>query len=132
MLVARGSPRGTDVERIHASNERDVRFLLAGIEKAAVIVDGLLGSGVHGALREPIRHAVDLIIRGRGGRAGSRGHADRGRPDRRPGLDPVVRADVTVTSIDPKLGHLTRIGKALAGRVLAAPIGIPAAADPDA
>lgn len=125
---------GTDVERIHASNERDIRFLLAGIEKAAVVVDGLLGSGVHGPLREPIRSAVDLIIRGReagvpvlavdtptavdltGGQAS----------------DPVVRADVTVTFHRPKLGHLTRVGKALAGRVLVAPIGIPAAADPDA
>jgi len=125
---------GTDVERIHAPNERDVRFLLAGIEKAAVIVDALLGSGVHGPLREPIRTAVDLVIRGRS--AGvpvlavdtptavdlTGGHAS----------DPVVRADVTVTFHRPKLGHATRIGKALAGRVLVAPIGIPAVADPDA
>ena len=124
---------GTDVERIHAANERDIRFLLAGIEKAAVIVDALLGSGVHGPLREPIRTAVDLVIRGReagvpvlavdtptavdltGGQAS----------------DPVVRADVTVTFHRPKLGHATRVGRALAGRVLVAPIGIPGAADTD-
>ena len=124
---------GTAVERIHAASERDIRFLLAGIEKAAVIVDALLGSGVHGPLREPIRTAVDLVIRGReagvpvlavdtptavdltGGQAS----------------DPVVRADVTVTFHRPKLGHATRVGKALAGRVLVAPIGIPAAADTD-
>ena len=124
---------GTDVERIHAASERDIRFLLAGIEKAAVIVDALLGSGVHGPLREPIRTAVDLVIRGReagvpvlavdtptavdltGGQAS----------------DPVVRADVTVTFHRPKLGHATRVGRALAGRVLVAPIGIPAAADTD-
>jgi ADP-dependent NAD(P)H-hydrate dehydratase / NAD(P)H-hydrate epimerase len=125
---------GTSAERIHAANERDVRFLLAGIEKAALIVDALLGSGVHGPLREPIRTAVDLVIRGRA--AGvpvlavdtptavdlTGGHAS----------DPVVRADVTVTFHRPKLGHATRTGRALAGRVLVAPIGIPAAADPDA
>ncbi|MET1232153.1 MAG: NAD(P)H-hydrate epimerase [Candidatus Limnocylindrales bacterium] len=125
---------GTTVERIHAANERDVRFLLAGIEKAALIVDALLGSGINGPLREPIRTAVDLIIRGRA--AGvpvlsvdtptavdlTGGHAS----------DPVVRADVTVTFHRPKLGHATRTGRALAGRVLVAPIGIPAAADPDA
>jgi len=125
---------GTAVERIHATTDRDIRFLLAGIEKAAAIVDALLGSGVHGPLREPIRAAVDLVIRGReagvpvlavdtptavdltGGQAS----------------DPVVRADVTVTFHRPKLGHAMRVGKALAGRVLVAPIGIPAAADPDA
>ncbi len=44
--------------------------------------------------------------------------------------DPVVRADVTVTFHRPKTGLRTRIGKALAGRILVAPIGIPPEADP--
>ena len=44
--------------------------------------------------------------------------------------DPCVRADVTVTFHRPKTGLRTRIGKALAGHVLVAPIGIPPEADP--
>jgi len=43
--------------------------------------------------------------------------------------DPVVQADLTVTFHRPKTGLLTRRGAALAGRVLVAPIGIPADAD---
>ena len=43
--------------------------------------------------------------------------------------DPVVRADLTVTFHRPKVGLRTRRGTALAGRVLVAPIGIPAEAD---
>ena len=123
---------GTDVERIHAANERDIRFLLAGIEKAAVIVDALLGSGVHGPLREPIRTAVDLVIRGRAAGVPVLAVDTPTAVDLTGGQasDPVVRADVTVTFHRPKLGHATRVGKALAGRVLVAPIGIPAAADP--
>jgi len=123
---------GTDVERIHAANERDIRFLLAGIEKAAVIVDALLGSGVHGPLREPIRTAVDLVNRGRAAGVPVLAVDTPTAVDLTGGLasDPVVRADVTVTFHRPKLGHDTRVGKALAGRVLVAPIGIPPAADP--
>jgi NAD(P)H-hydrate epimerase len=44
---------------------------------------------------------------------------------------PNIRADVTVTFHRPKLGLLTRSGRALAGRVLVAPIGIPVQADSD-
>jgi ADP-dependent NAD(P)H-hydrate dehydratase / NAD(P)H-hydrate epimerase len=45
--------------------------------------------------------------------------------------DPVVRADVTLTFHRPKTGLLTRRGRSVAGRVLVAPIGIPADADRD-
>ena len=40
--------------------------------------------------------------------------------------EPVVRADLTVTFHRPKTGLLTKRGAALAGKVLVAPIGIPA------
>ena len=43
--------------------------------------------------------------------------------------DPAVRADLTVTFHRPKTGLRTKMGRALAGRVLVAPIGIPPAAD---
>jgi ADP-dependent NAD(P)H-hydrate dehydratase / NAD(P)H-hydrate epimerase len=120
------------VERIHAGSAHDVAMLHNGLERAALIVDALLGTGVRGLLREPVRTAVDLITR-----AHSLGvpvlavdtptavDLTSGEPS-----DPVVRADVTVTFHRPKQGLLGRAGKALAGRVLVAPIGIPAQADP--
>jgi hypothetical protein len=40
-----------------------------------------------------------------------------------------VRADLTVTFHRPKTGLQTKIGRALAGRILVAPIGIPAEVD---
>ena len=53
-----------------------------GIEKAAVIVDALLGTGVSGPLRDPIRSAVELIVKARAARhpGRRRRHPDRGRP----------------------------------------------------
>jgi NAD(P)H-hydrate epimerase len=120
------------VTRIHAGVARDVAILGQGIERAAVVVDALLGTGVRGSLREPVRSAVDLVARAR--EAGvpvvavdtpTAVDLSSGAPS-----DPVVRADLTVTFHRPKTGLLTRIGSALAGRILVAPIGIPTEADP--
>ncbi len=116
---------------IHAPVARDVAILGQGIEKAGIIVDALLGTGVRGRLREPVRTAVEVIQRAR----------DSGTPvlavDTPTALDltsgdpsePVVRADLTVTFHRPKLGLRTKLGRALAGRVLVAPIGVPMEAD---
>ena len=119
------------VQKIHAPVARDVSILGQGIDKAGVVVDALLGTGVSGRLREPDpggghRHqqartlgvpvlavdtptAVDLTS---------------GDPS-----DPVARADLTVTFHRPKTGLRARVGKALAGRILVAPIGIPPEVD---
>jgi NAD(P)H-hydrate epimerase len=119
------------VNRVHTPVARDVAILGQHVEKASVVVDALLGTGVRGVLRDPIRAAVELVQRAR--EAGvpvvaidtptavdlTSGEAS----------DPVVRADLTVTFHRPKLGLLTRRGAALAGRVLVAPIGIPPDAD---
>ena len=119
------------VERIHAPAARDLAIIGQGIEKASVVVDALLGTGVRGVLRDPIRSAIELIAKARA--AGipvvavdtptgvdlSSGEAS----------DPVARADLTVTFHRPKTGLLTTRGAALAGRILVAPIGIPAEAD---
>jgi ADP-dependent NAD(P)H-hydrate dehydratase / NAD(P)H-hydrate epimerase len=116
---------------IHAPVARDVAMLGHGIEKAGIIIDALLGTGVRGRLREPIRTAVEVIQRAR--EAGTPVLAvdtptavdlTSGDPS-----EPVVRADLTVTFHRPKLGLRTRIGRKLAGRVLVAPIGIPLEAD---
>lgn len=119
------------VTRIHAPYPRDLAILGQGIEKASVIVDALLGTGVRGELRDPIRTAVEMIRRA----------AAAGVPvvavDTPTAVDltsgeastPAVRADLTVTFHRPKVGLRTRRGAALAGRVLVAPIGIPLEAD---
>ena len=120
-----------NVERIHAPTTRDLTILGQGVEKVSVVVDALLGTGVSGVLREPIRSAVELARHAR----------ETGVPvvavdtptavDLTSGelSDPVVRADVTITFHRPKTGLRTRSGAAMAGRVLVAPIGIPAEAD---
>jgi hydroxyethylthiazole kinase-like uncharacterized protein yjeF len=119
------------VTRMHAPTARDVTTLGRGIEKASLIVDALLGTGVRGPLRDPIRPAVGLINQARA--AGvpvlavdtpTAVDLSSGEPSR-----PVVRADVTVTFHRPKVGLQTRFGSAFAGRVFIAPIGIPQAAD---
>ena len=119
------------VNRVHTPVARDVAILGQHIEKASIVVDALLGTGVRGILREPIRSAVELVQHAR--EAGvpvvsvdtptavdlTSGEAS----------DPVVRADLTITFHRPKLGLLTKRGAALAGQVLVAPIGIPFEAD---
>jgi hydroxyethylthiazole kinase-like uncharacterized protein yjeF len=120
------------VSRIHAPVARDVAILGQGIERAAVIVDALLGTGTRGALREPIRTAVETIRRGRESGVPVVAVDTPTAVDLSSGdpSDPVVRADLTVTFHRPKTGLRTRRGAALAGRVLVAPIGIPQQADP--
>ena len=120
-----------DAERIHAPQARDLQMLGQGIEKAAVVVDALLGTGVRGELREPIRGGVDLVRRARAAGVPVLAVDTPTAIDLTSGdaSDPVVRADVTVTFHRPKVGLQTRNGRALAGRVLVAPIGIPADAD---
>ena len=120
-----------NVQRMHAAAGHDVSLLLNGIERAALVVDGLLGTGVRGTLREPISEAVDVCTAAR--RLGVPVMAidtptaldlTSGTPS-----EPNVRADLTVTFHRPKEGLLTRAGRVLAGRVLVAPIGIPTDAD---
>ncbi len=123
--------RDTGIRIVHTPVARDVAILGQGIDKAAVVVDALLGTGVRGVLRDPIRTAVEVIRR-----AGGAGipvvavdtptavDLSSGEPS-----DPAVRADLTVTFHRPKTGLLTRRGAAHAGKVLVAPIGIPPEAD---
>jgi NAD(P)H-hydrate epimerase len=145
VLVAAGERPGTSdaahnwkrldgvagVTKVHAPVARDVAILGHGIEKAAVVVDALLGTGVRGQLRDPVRTAVEVVHRAR--EAGvpvlsvdtpTAVDLTSGDPS-----DPVVRADLTVTFHRPKTGLRTRIGRALAGRVLVAPIGVPVEVD---
>lgn len=120
-----------DVDRLHLASAHDVRLLLNGIERAALVIDALLGTGVRGTLREPIRSAVDLCVRARQAGVPVLAVDTPTALDGTSGVpsDPVVRAHVTVTFHRPRTGLLTMTGARLAGRVLVAPIGIPALAD---
>jgi NAD(P)H-hydrate epimerase len=123
--------RDEGIAKVHVPVARDMAVFGQGIEKASVIVDALLGTGVRGPLREPIRSAVEVINKARA--AGvpvvavdtpTAVDLSSGEPS-----DPAVRADLTVTFHRPKTGLLTRRGAAHAGKVLVAPIGIPPEAD---
>ena len=50
---------------MHAASAHDVGLLLNGIERAALVVDALLGTGVSGSLRDPISAAVDVCLAAR-------------------------------------------------------------------
>lgn len=119
------------IAKVHAPVARDVAVFGHGLERASVIVDALLGTGVRGPLREPIRSAVELINHARAGGipvvavdTPTAVDLSSGEPS-----DPAVRADLTVTFHRPKTGFTTRRGAAHAGKVLVAPIGIPPEAD---
>jgi ADP-dependent NAD(P)H-hydrate dehydratase / NAD(P)H-hydrate epimerase len=119
------------IERIHVAVPRDVALLGQGIERAVIVVDALLGTGVRGLLREPVRSAVELANRARAAGVPILAVDCPTAVDLTSGelSDPVVRADVTVTFHRPKKGLRARRGAAVAGRVLVAPIGIPLEAD---
>jgi len=119
------------VHRVATVRGSDVALYLNGIERAGLIIDALLGTGVRGPLREPVRTAVDVAVRARehlvpvlAVDTPTSVDLTTGEPS-----DPVIRADVTVTFHRPKLGLRSRVGKVLAGHVLVAPIGIPIEAD---
>jgi ADP-dependent NAD(P)H-hydrate dehydratase / NAD(P)H-hydrate epimerase len=123
--------REPKVQLIHAPVARDVAILGQGIEKAAIVVDALLGTGVSGALRDPIRTAVEVVNRARAAMVPvlavdtpTAVDLSSGQPS-----DPAVRADLTITFHRPKTGLRAKLGAALVGRVLVAPIGIPPEAD---
>ena len=121
------------VNRVSTGRDSDVALYLSGIERAAIVIDALLGTGVSGNLREPVRTAVDVAVRARQAQVPvlavdtpTAVDLSTGQPS-----DPVVRADVTITFHRPKDGLSARVGRLLAGRVLVAPIGIPVEADRD-
>jgi len=95
------------------------------------VIDALLGTGVRGALRDPVRSAVGVIEKARVAKVPVLAVDTPTAVDLSSGdpSEPVVRADLTVTFHRPKTGLLTKQGAALAGKVLVAPIGIPLEAD---
>ena len=116
---------------VHTATPHDLALLGRDIDKAAVVVDALLGTGVRGVLREPIRSAVQLLLDARRASIPILAVDTPTAVDLTSGdpSDPAARADLTITFHRPKTGLATRVGKAHAGHVLVAPIGIPTDAD---
>jgi NAD(P)H-hydrate epimerase len=144
VLLAAGEPSTPDaranwdrldgvdgVHRVATTRDTDVALYFNGIERAGLVVDALLGTGVSGVLREPVRTAVDVAVRARASLVPVLAVDTPTAVDLTTGdaSDPVVRADATVTFHRPKTGLARRAGQLLAGRVLVAPIGIPVQAD---
>ena len=119
------------VTRIHAGSVADLRLLAKDIDRASVVVDALLGTGVRGELRDPIRTAVEVVLKARAAKVPVVAVDTPTAVDLTSGdaSEPVVHADLTVTFHRPKTGLLTARGARLAGKVLVAPIGIPPEAD---
>jgi NAD(P)H-hydrate epimerase len=119
------------VSRLHVTSGLELKVLGKDVDRASVLVDALLGTGVQGELRDPVRSAVELVLRARAAKVPIVAVDTPTAVDLTSGdpSEPVVRADLTVTFHRPKTGLLTRRGAALAGKVLVAPIGIPQEAD---
>ena len=105
--------------RVATVRESEVALYLNGIERAGVVVDALLGTGVSGILREPVRTAVDVVVRAREAQVPVLAVDTPTAVDLTTGepSNPVVRADVTITFHRPKDGLRARIGKLLAGAI---------------
>ena len=94
--------------------------------QADIIVDGILGTGIAGKIREPHASAIDLI---------NKSHAYKCAVDIPSGMDPdtgnvtdkCVKADVTITFHKMKLGMQKRID--MCGKIIVEKIGIPPEAE---
>jgi NAD(P)H-hydrate epimerase len=96
------------------------------VNDAEVIVDGILGTGMHGKIREPYSSAIDLI---------NQSHAFKLSIDVPSGLDPdtgvvndkCVKADVTITFHKMKIGMPK--AQDMCGKITVEKIGIPPEAE---
>jgi len=96
------------------------------VNDAEVIVDGILGTGIHGKIREPYSSAIDLI---------NQSHAFKLSIDVPSGLDPdtgtvnykCVKADVTITFHKMKIGMPKALD--MCGKITVEKIGIPPEAE---
>ena len=96
------------------------------VNSAEIIVDGILGTGISGKIREPYSSAIDLI---------NQSHAFKVAVDVPSGLDPdtglandkCVKADITITFHKMKIGMAK--GQDMCGKIIVEKIGIPPEAE---
>ena len=103
------------------------RAVVDGARGAACVVDALLGTGLEGEVREPMRSAIEALDASRipilavDGPSGLDGETGRVR-------GAAARAEMTLTFGFPKAGLFLAEGPGKAGRVVVVPLGIPAGA----
>jgi len=102
-----------------------IQSIKAHLEGRGLIVDAMLGTGVSGAPREPIRSAIQAILDNRSGKIvvaldiPSGLDCDTGEP-----MGPTIRADHTVTFAAMKKGFSSLSAAQYTGTVTVASIGI--------
>ena len=109
-------------ELLSATDEADAAAAVVGLADCAVLVDALLGTGIEGEVRGPIRAAIDAWpeVRTIAVDLPSGLNADTGEP-----CGCSVTADVTVTFQFAKRGFEAESAKPYLGRLEVADIGIP-------
>jgi NAD(P)H-hydrate epimerase len=119
------APLGLAVERI--VDQADARATITHAVGATCVVDALLGTGLRGDVREPMKTAIRALggidtpvvaVDAPSGLDGASGRV----------MGAAVRADLTVTFGFPKPGLLMGEGPELAGRLVVTPLGYPPAA----
>ena len=115
---------GWDLPTVYDADTADAGAMTAALSHAGVIVDGILGTGIHGAPRERQARAIAAVNRAAGSVVAldvpSGVDATTGAV-----LAEAVEARVTVAFGWPKLGSLLPPGRAHAGRLIAVEIGFP-------
>ena len=105
-------------------DEESLERLAGALEGAEIVVDGLLGLGIKGAVRGYYAHAIEEINRSGAlvvavdlpsGLDADTGHVE----------GPCVRADLTVTMALPKLGLLFYPGRDFVGELAVGEVGYP-------
>lgn len=106
------------------TSDDDLRKVEAAVSSADVLVDALLGTGLAGEVRGPMRSGID-IINGSGKAVVSVDIPSGLDANTGEALGACVTADVTVTFAAPKIGFGRGDGPAHTGRVVTAEISIP-------
>ena len=122
------APLGVPVTVLGGDGASVASAIIQAAAEADLVVDALLGTGLSGEVREPLRSAIEAINRcHQGGGVGvlavdipSGLDADTGRP-----LGVAVRADATVTFVAAKKGFAARESREFTGKVMVADIGVP-------
>ena len=118
-------PLGLSIRRI--ADASAARAAVEAARGAACVVDALLGTGLEGDVREPVRSALEALdaspipILAVDGPSGLDGESGRVR-------GAAARAELTVTFGFPKPGLFLADGPEKAGRLVVVPLGVPSAA----
>lgn len=129
--IERQSARDAGIRFHHATHSAELatqRERILGDARPRIFVDALLGTGFQGEVKPHIARVIRVIneLRAQPGAivvavdVPSGLDCDTGVP-----ADPTVRADVTATFVAEKIGFETAGARAVLGRVVVLPIGIP-------